>query len=140
MQRVSKMLSKTTLGRMLRALLKRYALTTWRHCKQGTVDEFFSAEDAGPSEAIQRKFWHKNTATAAANSTDVFLEGLPERGTGYDLSLKLRSGSSNITYLRDSPFLVALFPQSLLWEKIFHQNTKQLPVGFFTRFRPSDER
>ena len=100
MQRESKMLLKTTLGRMLRALLKRYAPTTWRRCKQGTVDEFFSAEDAGPSEAIQRKFWRKNTAMAAANSTDVFLGGLPERATGCDLSLKLRSGSSNITYLR----------------------------------------
>merc|ERR1712074_370365 len=79
MQRESKMLSKTTLGRMLQALLKRYALTTWRRCKQGTVDESFSVEDAGHSEAIQRNFWRKNTALDAADSTGVFQVGLPER-------------------------------------------------------------
>ena len=56
---------------MLQALLKRYALTTWRLCKQGTIDEFLSAEDAGPSEAIQRNFWRKSTATVAADSIDA---------------------------------------------------------------------
>ena len=105
MQRESRMLSIPTLCRMLQALLKRYALTTWRHCKQETVDEFFSAEDAGPSEAIQRKFWRKNTAMAAADSTDVFQGGLPERAPGCALSLKLRSGSSNLTYSRHAPSL-----------------------------------
>ena len=79
MQRESKMLSITTLGRMLQALLKRFALTTWRRYKQGTVDEFFTVEDAGHSEGIQRKFWRKNTAMAAADSTDVFQGGQPER-------------------------------------------------------------
>ena len=71
MLRESKMLSITTLVRMLRALLERYALTTSRRCKQETIDEFFSAEDAGPSEAIQRKFWRKSTATVAADSIDA---------------------------------------------------------------------
>merc|ERR1712074_414837 len=98
------------LCRMLRALSKRYALSTWRHCKQGTVDEFFSAEDAGPSEAIQRKFWRKNTAMAAADSTDAFQGGLPELSHRCALSMKLRFGSSNITYLRHSLSLVAFFP------------------------------
>ena len=78
MLRENKMRSKMNLDRKRRAILKRYVLTTWRRFKQGTIDEFLSAEDAGPSEATQRKFWRKSTVMAAAESADVFLGGLSE--------------------------------------------------------------
>ena len=80
MLRENKMRYKMNLDRKRRAMLKRYAPTTWKLCKQGAADEFLSAEDAGPSEAIQRKFWRKRTVMAAAESTDVFLGG-PFEGT-----------------------------------------------------------
>ena len=82
MLRESKMLSIMILGHTPRALLKRYAPTTWRRCKHGMIEEFSSAEDVGPSEAIQRKFWRKNTAMVAADSTDVSHGGLPKRAPG----------------------------------------------------------
>ena len=130
----SKMLSKTTttLGRRPRALLMRYALTTWRRCKQGMVDEFFSAEDAGPSEDTQRKFWRKNTVMVAADSIGVFHWGLLETQPGCAPSLRSRFCSSNISNLRDSLSPVAPFPNLCLGKN--SNKVKIFNCGLFHSF------
>jgi len=43
------------------------------------ADKLFSADDAPPFEAIQRKFCLKNTAMVAASSIDAFHGGILER-------------------------------------------------------------
>ena len=104
------MLSIMILGHTPRALLKRYAPTTWRRCKHGVIEEFSSAEDVGPSEAIQRKFWRKNTAMVAADSTDVSHGGLPKRAPGRSRCapfLKSRFWILNIPNLCSLPFIAS---------------------------------